>query len=386
MATKKKNTRRSTAARKPQTKEQEKASQQIHALILLAVSILMFCIAVINGENVWTMLHNFWLGMFGFSGYLIPVLLAVVSVLLAMEKDVADLKTRVWQSVAFALLLNGAVYAFAVNASQHNWWQSFAHCFNEGRQHRGSGAIGALLGWPVEKMFGDTPARIVLILATIVFMMLITGTTLLAVAHAVKKPVEKTKETIETAFSGTARKRKDKNIDVDMGEGYPRRRKAPQPQPDKDEQPQPELPPVVEEPALPQPDNGKLDALKKAGAALQDEPKDDEEMMTPEEAEQELKEDLKSAEEEPMQETIYHYPPLTLLDPGAAGEDTRLQDGDRMATGKLLVNTLKDFGISTELGDVCFKLCSVFLYILLPENPTKTVHSCQLNIIKQLRD
>lgn len=33
-----------------------------------------------------------------------------------------------------------------------------------------------------------------------------------------------------------------------------------------------------------------------------------------------------------------------------------------------------------------FKLCSVFPYILLPENPTKTVHSRQLNTIKQLRD
>ena len=47
-----------------------------------------------------------------------------------------------------------------------------------------------------------------------------------------------------------------------------------------------------------------------------------------------------------------------------------MQDGDRMATGKLLVNTLKDFGISTELGDIT---CgpSVTRYELVPSAGVK---------------
>ena len=41
----------------------------------------------------------------------------------------------------------------------------------------------------------------------------------------------------------------------------------------------------------------------------------------------------------PIQEVIYRYPPLTLLDRGAAGEDARLQDGDRMRS---IVNRIAD--------------------------------------------
>ena len=368
MAMKKKNTRKSSAAKRPQNKEQQGASQQIHALLLLAASILMFCIAVIEGENVWTWLHNVWLGVFSFSAYIIPVLLAIVSILLAMEKDVADLKTRVWQSAVFALLFNSTIYAFAVDSSTCNFWEAIALCFGEGQHNKGSGVVGTLLGWPVEKMFGDVGAKVVLILLTVVFLMLITGTTLLAVARAVKKPVEKTKETIETAFS--ARKRKGHDIDVDMGEGYPRRRKKPQPQTEEEEPQETDWTPEVVDPIPQNPESDKLDALQRAGAALHEEPKEEDDMMTAEEAEQELKEDLKSAEDEPVQEAIYHYPPLTLLDRGAAGEDARMQDGDRMATGKLLVSTLKDFGISTELGDVT---CgpSVTRYELVPSAGVK---------------
>lgn len=370
MATKKRNMRKTGAAKKPQTKDQQGASQQIHALILLAVSILMFCIAVIKGENVWTWLHNFWLGMFSFSAYIIPILLAFVSIMLAMEKDVADLKTRVWQSAVFALLFNGTVYTFAVDSSNYNFWDAIGHCFAEGQSNKGSGVFGTLLGWPVEKLFGDAGAKVVLILLTVVFLMLITGTTLMAVARAMKKPVEKTKETIESAFASNGRKRKNTNIDVDMGDGYPRRRKSAKTKKEEDEQQEPEWSPEMVEPAPQDPASDKLDALKKAGAALHEEPKEDDEIMTAEEAEQELKADLKSAEDEPAQETIYHYPPLTLLDRGAAGEDARMQDGDRMATGKLLVNTLRDFGISTELGDVT---CgpSVTRYELVPSAGVK---------------
>ena len=113
MATKKKNTRKSTSSHKKSTgsvatkeltPEQKSAQQQVHALILLAVSILVFCLAVIKGEALWTWLHNFILGMFSYSACIVPIILAFVAVMLAMEKDVAGLKTRMWQSAVFALL------------------------------------------------------------------------------------------------------------------------------------------------------------------------------------------------------------------------------------------------------------------------------------------
>ena len=376
MATKKKTTKKSSkpAAKKALTKEQEGARQQIQALLLLAASVLMFCLAVIEGENVWTWLHNVLLGLFSYSAFIIPVLLAFVSIMLALEKDVASIHTRMWQSGLFALLLNSTIYTFSVNSTNHSFWDAIARCFDEGQLYRGSGVIGVLLGWPVEKLFGDVGAKITLILLSVVFLMLITGTTMLAVIRAMKKPVEKTKDAIDSAITTTAdRMRKDpkKKIDVDMGEGYARRRKPAKPAVDEEE-PKDAEPILVSEPIPPADDSEKFDALKSAHDALHEEPKEEheeDEVMSADEAERELREELKTAEE-PVQEVIYRYPPLTLLDRGASGEDARMQDGDRMATGKLLVNTLKDFGISTELGDIT---CgpSVTRYELVPSAGVK---------------
>ena len=148
MATKKKTTKRSSkpAAKKPLTKEQEGARQQINALLLLVASILMFCLAVIQGENLWTWLHNVLLGLFSFSAFIIPVLLAFVSIMLALEKDVASIQTRMWQSGLFALLLNSTIYSFSVNSANHSFGDAIARCFEEGQLYRGSGVIGVLLG------------------------------------------------------------------------------------------------------------------------------------------------------------------------------------------------------------------------------------------------
>ncbi|MBO7170877.1 MAG: DNA translocase FtsK 4TM domain-containing protein, partial [Clostridia bacterium] len=306
---------------------------------------------------------------FSFNACIIPFLLAFVAVMLALEKDEDGLSGRMWQCAAFAALLNSTIFAFAVDTNAYNFKQAVEYCYTKGVSFRGSGAVGAVLGWPIERLFGDTGARILLIVLSVVFLMLMTGTTISSIIRMVRKPAAKTRESLEAAvISTTARQtekpERRKDIDVDMGEGYVRRRKA------KEE--------VIEEPKD-EVDEEVLDAtekfneLQEANDALNVEPEEEDdtvEMLSAEEAEKELKEELKSAKDEPVQEAIYHYPPLTLLDRGAAGEDARIQDGDRMATGKLLVNTLKDFGISTELGDVT---CgpSVTRYELVPSAGVK---------------
>ena len=375
MATKKRSTKK-TATRRKQAGNAG-ARRQLYAIVLLACAVLAFCFAIIEGENLWTWIHNLLLGLFSFSAYLLPLLLAAVSIVLALDKDDSAITTRVWQAAVFTLLLNSTVCAFSVNTSEMNFWQAIGHTFTEGVSLHGGGVFGALLGWPVEWLFGDVGAKIVLILFTVVFLMLVTGITILKVVRAMKKPVEKTKESIGTAITQTAERmnavrERTPSIDVDLGEGYAvkkaRKRKS-DVAASAEEVPMPEVAPV-DNAAL---TSDKFDALKKAGAALNDqpvkEPEQDEEMMSAEEAEKELQEDLKAGEQA-EQEVIYRYPPLTLLDGGSAAENARIQAGDRQAVGNLLVNTLKDFGISTELGDVT---CgpSVTRYELVPSAGVK---------------
>ncbi len=379
MATKKKSTRKKSGGK--QTAAQASARRQINAVISLAVAVLAFCFAVIEGENVWTWIHNVLLGLFSFSAYVLPALLAFVSVMLALDKDTAGLTTRVWQCATFAVMLNSTVYTFMVDSADCGYWSAIATCYKDGIRYHGSGVVGALLGWPFERLFGDTGAKIILILLTVVFLMLVTGTTILAVLRAVRKPVEKTKETIETAINHTAERmqasrERTASIDIDLGEGYAGKRRTRKPKIEIEEEP------TIIPAAIPSADTSvqdeKLEAMQQAGAALHDTPvlsdaKDDSEddtpMMSAEEAQKELQEDLKAGEEA-EQEVVYRYPPLSLLDGGSAAENARIQEGDRAAVGNLLVNTLKDFGISTELGDVT---CgpSVTRYELVPSAGVK---------------
>ncbi len=376
MATKKKSTGKKKSTR--QTKADTSARQQIQAIILLAVAVLVFCFAIIQGENVWTWIHNVLLGVFSFSAYVLPALLGFVAVMLALDKDTGTLSVRVWQSAAFALLLNGTVHAFMVDSAEYSFWDSLVSCFNDGMNVRGGGVLGVLLGWPFERMFGDTGAKIILILLTVVFLMLVTGTTILSLLRAVRKPVEKTKETIETAISQTAERiqsgRERSDIDIEMGEGYSSKRRARKPKEPVEETvtPIPAAEPLEDSSVLA---TAKLEELQRADEMLnnpvaEEKTDDEDEMMTAEEAEKELQEDLKNAEEEAEQESVYRYPPLSLLDSGSAADNSRLQEGDRMAVGNLLVNTLKDFGINTELGDVT---CgpSVTRYELVPSAGVK---------------
>ena len=371
MATKKKKTTR----KKPRVNsEQIQAKRQLRALILLAVAILTFCLALFEGENVWTWLHEILLGLFSYSAYILPVLLGAAAIVLAFDKDKASMATRIWQSATIAVLLNSTIYAFAVDTGKHSFWSAIGECYVDGVDHSGGGVLGVLIGWPFEYMFGDLGAKIIFILLLAVFLMLVTGTTVVSVIRAMRKPVEKTKETLETAITHTAerfgRARKT-NIDIDMGEGYAGKRRSRKRKPETT--PEIELP-FDEEPTADATED-KLAAMKQAGAALHEEPvrsdaesEDDEPMMTQEQAEKELQEDLKDATD--VQETIYRYPPLTLLDGGSASDNVRMQEGDRAAVGNLLVNTLKDFGISTELGDIT---CgpSVTRYELVPSAGVK---------------
>ena len=155
MATKKKTTRKSGASKrttaqrtatKHSVKEQQAARQQIYALILLAVSILIFCLSVIKGEFLWTWLHNVLLGTFSFSACILPVLMAFVSIMLALEKDVANIRTRVWQTAVFALLLNSSIYSCTVSSAGYGFFDAVNLCFERGQSYRGSGVFGVILG------------------------------------------------------------------------------------------------------------------------------------------------------------------------------------------------------------------------------------------------
>ena len=352
MAAKKTTQRRKKTTGSRQTVAQQNAHRQMKAVILFAVAILLFCFALIEGENAWTWMHNVLLGLFSFSAYILPAVLAFVAVMLALEKDTGSVTVRIWESAAFVVMLNSVVYTFSANALDQRYFAAIGEGFILGQNCQGGGVLGVLLGYPIERLFGDTGAKIIIILLMVVFFMLITGTTIVAVIRVIRKPVDKTKETIEQAISQSAERfeeaRRNK-IDIDLGDGYAKEGRKRARRAEVEEQPQ--SADVPERPV----DNAKLMALEKAAAAL--EKPEEETGQSTEEAMHEQATEMENATQEDGETdaTTYRFPPLTLLDNTTSRDNiSRDAEAEQRANGQLLVNTLKDFGISTRLSDITY--------------------------------
>ncbi len=331
--------KKSTKAKK---NERPRARHQAAAVILFAVAVLLMCMVCIPGEvgsNLWRFIHLFMRGMFGVGAYLLPILLGYIAVIAAMEKPIGSISTKVWQSVTLLAMMDSAIYIFSANVDQIGYFKGIAESYVAGYTHFwSSGVFGTLLGFPMLKLFPGVGAKIIICLLIFVFLMLVTGTTILALFRTMWKPVEKTKESIGSAITQTAermeeareaereetpRPRRRAKIDIDLGEGYeedtPKRGRK-----------------KAEKPATPAP--ATVETLKQAAADLENDGKEKEEKphaaLVPEE-----------------EEDGYRFPPISLLDEPRGGSGKATEDEVRR-NGELLVNTLRDFGISTRMSAV----------------------------------
>lgn len=91
MATKKTSTRSkaktsAAASEKERQKRELHSRQQFWAIVVFAVAIFIMATTLIEGQNVWNWIHNFFLGMFGWSAYLIAPLLFYISIMTTLDQ------------------------------------------------------------------------------------------------------------------------------------------------------------------------------------------------------------------------------------------------------------------------------------------------------------
>lgn len=170
----------------------QKYKNQALAIVLFSVSILLLCVVIIPGENVWRMIHNFILGVFGVMSILWPVLLSYISITTALEKPASKVSNKVWMSVVVICMFCSAIYLFMVSENDNtlNYFQQLMQLYNNGTNYIGSGLFGGLIGIPLLKMMGVVGARILIVVMLFASMMFLTGTTLLELFKALHKPVD----------------------------------------------------------------------------------------------------------------------------------------------------------------------------------------------------
>lgn len=198
-------------------KEKKPANYRVRAIILLALAVLSFCLLFIKGNFVWSFISNSIYGIFGGSAVLISVSLLYIAIMTAKEKEVHRLKAKVGFCALTVFLVCTLWYIFS-GYQKGNYFVELGHEFMAGFNgdsfvNRGGGLFGALLGYPMSYGLGNTISVILLVLLILVLLLIITGVSLLDIANAARKPMEKAMHQAEIRKQERIEKEKQRELE-----------------------------------------------------------------------------------------------------------------------------------------------------------------------------
>lgn len=387
MATKKK-----TKAAPKKTQSEKAASsatkKQLGSVICFATAVFLLCIIFIKGQNVWTHLHNFMFGVFGVTAYFYPILLGVIAVLFALDRCSGTIGAKMIESTVVVVLVGACIDVLALYNDKLVFAKHVAEAYKMGPALKNGGFLGALVGHPIAYMFGKTGAVITIILLIFVFVMIITGTTLLSLFRTLARPVKSISQQAESAYAaraereqneqdapkarGRLREVKGGQVDIPLDDvpekSKPRskaasldekQRKVVSTYYDEEETAEPEekaTVKVAEATEIPEGENDAEQmkvALKEAraqAAERKSEPEEEEEPFDAKAAEKEFAENISSGITV-TEEEAYRFPPISLLK-APQFESTAAAARDLDSTAEHLVETLRSFGVETRIVDI----------------------------------
>lgn len=353
-------------------KEAVQGRRQLLSVIWFAVAVFLLCVVFIPGQNVWLAIHNFIFGVFGVTAYFYPFLLGFVAVLFAMDKIGGSMNAKVIESGILVILVGAAVDIFSKHNDALTFWQHLTAAYKSGSHLKSGGFLGALVGQPLYLAFGKTGAAITAILLIFVFLMIITGTTLMSLFRTMARPVKSISEQAENAYQARLERESEEtqsgkqlkvikgfNVDIPVDD-IPEKRNIPKTSLDEKQRKvvsayygeTPESEP--EKPAVPEPEE-KTDDIKPEietalKAAKNEAEKRDIPPEKPAEPTKPAEFSVPEKDAEPKTEG-YSYPPLTLLNKSKA-TDTAALSAELDHTAEHLVETLKSFGVETRIVDI----------------------------------
>ncbi len=350
MAAKKGSTTKKGSAKRAPKKSNQKP---VVALIIFAVSLFILAVTFIPGENLWNELRNFFFGLFGVLAYIFPFFLIAIAIFYAMDKLKGIVTLRFIETGVLVLLVEGCIDLFIARTPNETFIQHLTAAYTYGTQLKSGGFFGGLIGEPLYLAFGRVGALVTIFLLIFVFLMLITGTSLVTLfrkmqssAKTVKNTYNEFKETVEEQRN--ARRANDIDIPLDepiesiIPEGMnEKQRKVISTYKDID------LPPLPDE-DIPNEQTGVT--VDEALAAAEEEAK-------PAGSEKKQSKDKSHEPDEidtdtiPMEQEDYKFPPIDLLK-GITTKSAAAEHAELENTAQRLVDTLKSFGVETRIVDI----------------------------------
>lgn len=183
--------KKNTSSKKPVNKKNQKHKVQISAIILFGTSLLLGALVLVPGQNIWNILHNIILGIFGFTAYLLPLLLIYISIKVNIDENICSIKPKLIQAGLLLAVLSGFIQTtFIGEYPGENFFDSLINLYTNGEKLQSSGLISSLIGWPLMSACGRVGATIIYIIMAIVLILIFSGNTVVDAFKIFSKPVE----------------------------------------------------------------------------------------------------------------------------------------------------------------------------------------------------
>lgn len=169
-------------------------SNQLFAVVLFALGVLLTLFALFNGPVLWGAVHQILRGICGPMSYAVGPVCIVVSLMIAIERDHAEVHMRVWELTAFFVLLCGLTQYFFGYPYGDSFFQRILYLYLDGTELHSGGLLAMVTGWPLMKVLGGTGGLIVHILLLFILIMAVTGMTLLELLSGFTRPVKQLRE------------------------------------------------------------------------------------------------------------------------------------------------------------------------------------------------
>lgn len=223
MATKKTNKKtKQTTSKKTSSNRQKNVDRadaiRVTEIATVAVSVILFCLAIVSGNGVWNVLHNVYVGIFGmFAAIVLPLLTIVVTVIFSAKGDDAyGYTAKIVEAFVMVFILATFIHVVK-NSTGDVFKETIINSYKSASFEFNGGFIGAVLGWLLLTL-GKAPAVIISVVLFIVDLLLMTGLTIFQFVAGAAKPAKVTYEKVAPAIEERIERRRmnKENIDVPL--------------------------------------------------------------------------------------------------------------------------------------------------------------------------
>lgn len=213
----KQNTSKKTSSNRQKTADRADAIR-VSEIATVAVSVILFCLAIVSGNGVWNVLHNVYVGIFGmFAAIVLPLLTIVVTVIFSAKGDDAyGYMAKIVEAFVMVFILATFIHVVK-NSTGDAFKETIINSYKSASFEFNGGFIGAVLGWLLLTL-GKAPAVIISVVMFIVDLLLMTGLTIFQFVAGAAKPAKVTYEKVAPAIEERIERRSmnKENIDVPL--------------------------------------------------------------------------------------------------------------------------------------------------------------------------